>query len=95
MHIRIAQVRFDPSRVDEALAVIREHGLPSMRLKDGVGNVYVAVDREVGRVTIVSTWDTLEHPRFANPPDFVARFEGLGPQSEQGGARIFEVTDQV
>ena len=93
MYIRVAQVRFDPSRLDEALAVVRAHGLPSMREAAGVGNVYLGVDREHSRVTVVSTWDTLEHASFVNPPDFLARFEGFGMEAEQ--PPIYEVTDQV
>src|SRR3954447_21392610 len=100
MYIRIAQVSFDPSGLDRALAVIREHGVPSMRAAPGFGNLYLGVDREQARVSIVSSWDTLEHASFANPPDFVARFEGLGMQGGPGSMPagqppIYEVTDQV
>jgi hypothetical protein len=92
MYIRIAQVTFDPSHLDEALVVIREHGLPIMRAA-GVAKVYVAVDSQSGRATVVSTWDTLEHASFVNPPDFLARFEGLGMHDVQ--QLTYEVTDQA
>ena len=92
MYIRVASVTFDPSRLDDAVASVREVGLPGMRESPGVRNVYVGVERKTGRATVVSTWDTLEHANFMVPPDFTARMQELGMQGER--PVIYEVTDQ-
>ena len=92
MYIRVASVTFDPSRLDEALASVREAGLPGMRESPGVQSVYVGVERATGRATVVSTWDTFEHANFAVSPDFITRMQKLGMQGER--PVIYEVTDQ-
>ncbi len=95
MYLRVAQGAIDPSRLDELLAVLREHGLPRMRQLPGLQHVYQSVDRASGSVCIVSTFDTQEHASFKNDPDFLARVQAVTGGQAAPPPLIYEVTDQI
>jgi hypothetical protein len=94
MYIRVAQVKYAPNRSDEALATVRELGIPGMRAAAGIGNAWWAMNRETGQAVAVSTWDTLEHAsQTLASPELQARLQALGVEGL--GTTIYEMTDRI
>ena len=94
MYIRLTQVKYAPSRSNEALATVRELGIPGMREAAGICNAWWAMDRQTGHAVAVSTWDTLEHAsQTLASPELQARLQAL--DVEGLGTTIYEVTDRI
>ena len=75
----MAQVKNEPRRSDEAVAIVRELGIPGMREAAGIGNAWWAMNRETGQAVVVSTWDTLEYAsQTLASPELQARLQALG-----------------
>jgi len=94
MYIRVAQVKYAPSRSDEALATVRELGIPGIRHAAGIGNAWWAMNRETGQAVAVGLWDTLEHAsQTLASAELQARLQELSV--ERLGTTIYEVTDRI
>jgi hypothetical protein len=93
MYIRVSPATIDKSRLDEAVAIVREMGLPRIRERPGFHNVYVGADHATGRAVVVSTWDTQAQASFAVSPDLASRLIALGIQPQPPST--YEVTDHL
>lgn len=68
MWATMARVRFDPSRVDEAIDLTRSHLVPGFLAQAGARHGYWMVDRTTGHAVVVTCWasrEALEQSRAA------------------------------
>jgi len=89
MIVRISKGTFDPIDLEEVerLAVESELSLrDALQRMPGLVHCYVGIDREVGAVTNLSVWDTLEHARAI---DELAPMRALRAIMEDAGV-VFE-----
>jgi hypothetical protein len=96
MYIRLAQGSNDPTKMDEALALVRE-GFATLKQRPGFQSAYMGANRENGRGLILSFWDTDEHASWVHPGPPPAggatRAQAVGLQVEP--FVVFEVVDQM
>lgn len=93
MIVRISRGRFDPNGREEVerLTVDSEFALrDALEGMPGLLNYYVGIDREVGAVTNVSVWDTMEHARAM---DESAPMRSLRGSAENVGVTFEAVTN--
>jgi len=85
MVVRISKGAFDPARADEVARLLSEgEGVlgPAISALHGLVAYYVGLDRELGAMTNVSVWNTLEDAKQMSGLqamlDQRARFEAAG-----------------
>lgn len=58
MYVQVTRAQYQPGKVDEALAIIRDSVLPAARQQKGFKNAYWAIDRETSKGVGISLWET-------------------------------------
>ena len=58
MYARVTSFQIEPSRLDEALEVTSNSILPVMKQQQGFKGVLTLVDRQTGKATSVTLWET-------------------------------------
>ncbi len=58
MYARVTTFRMDPVQLDEALEVTRSAILPVMKQQQGFKGVLTLVDRQTGKATSITLWET-------------------------------------
>ncbi|HET8629868.1 MAG TPA: hypothetical protein VFL91_20805 [Thermomicrobiales bacterium] len=92
MFVRVTVARYDPAREEEADRYADDEIVPSYRAMPGFQGYGGGVDREAGRMVVVTTWDTREHAQY--PPEFLAK---IGPRFAELGialelSQVFELS---
>ena len=60
MHVRISTVQGDPSKIDDAVAVVNDKVIPTLKGVDGFRAANFMVDRSSGKLVGVVFWDSEE-----------------------------------
>ena len=58
MYARVTTFQIEPAKLDEALEVSRGSILPAMKQQQGFKGVLTMVDRQTGKATSITLWDT-------------------------------------
>ena len=90
---RLTTVNCDPEKLDAAIVQLRNHVLPVLKAQKGYRATVAAVDRQSGRLSAATTWDSkvdldASESTIAGPRAEVARIAGAGPHDVQ--VEIFE-----
>jgi heme-degrading monooxygenase HmoA len=91
--VRMVTVNGDPEKLDAAIVQIRNHVLPLVKTLKGYRATIAAVDRQTGRLTASTVWDTkadldASESKIAGPRAEVAKAAGAGAHDVQ--VEIFE-----
>jgi heme-degrading monooxygenase HmoA len=91
--VRVVTANGDPEKLDSGIVHIRNHVLPLLKAQQGYRATIAAVDRQSGRITVSTVWDSkanldASEGRLAGPRAEVARLAGAGPHDVQ--VEIFE-----
>ena len=92
MYVRITRGQGDPATIEETVRLVPDVSAVIRQLP-GCQGVQVGVDRATGKSVAVSTFDTLEHARFARETlgEPIARLVAAGWQGE--APDIYEVVE--
>jgi heme-degrading monooxygenase HmoA len=91
--VRLVTVNGDPEKLDAAIVQIRNHVLPVLKAQKGYRVTIAAVDRQSGRLSASTNWDTkadldASESKIAGPRAEAAKIAGAGPHDVQ--VEIFE-----
>lgn len=91
--LRLVTANGDPEKLDAAIVQIRNHVLPVLKAQKGYRATVAAVDRQSGRLSASTTWDSkadldASESKIAGPRAEAAKAGGAGPQDVQ--VEIFE-----
>ena len=73
MYARHVTVKGDPSRVDEAVGMVRDRVLPVLQECEGFRGQLLLIDRERGEAIGISLWDTEQNMRASEDRVSAAR----------------------
>lgn len=60
MFARLLSFQWKPDKLDEAIKIYRESGIPAMKPQKGFISVSLLLDRNTGKGATVAFWDTKE-----------------------------------
>jgi hypothetical protein len=91
--LRLVTVNGDPQKLDAAIVHIRTHSLPIAKTLKGYRALVAAVDRQTGRLSASTTWDTMadldaSESKMAGTRAEAAKIAGGGPSDV--AVEIFE-----
>ena len=91
--LRAVTLNGDPQKLDAAIQHIRNHSLPIAKALKGYRALLAAVDRQTGRLSAATTWNTMadldaSESKMAGTRAEVAKIAGAGPSDVQ--VEIFE-----
>ena len=91
--VRLVTITGDPEKLDAAIVHIRNHSLPIAKALKGYRALVAAVDRQTGRLSASTTWDTMadlddSELNMAGTRAEAAKIAGGGPSDMQ--VEIFE-----
>lgn len=91
--VRLVTINGDPEKLDAAIVHIRNHSLPIAKALKGYRALVAAVDRQTGRLSASTTWDTMadldaSEGNMAGTRAEAAKIAGGGPSDMQ--VEIFE-----
>ena len=91
--VRMVSVNGDPDKLDAAIVNIRNQVLPVLKAQKGYRATIASVDRQTGRLTASTVWDTkadldASESKLAGPRAEAAKAAGAGPNDVQ--VEIFE-----
>jgi heme-degrading monooxygenase HmoA len=91
--VRVVTVNAEPLKLDAAIVQIRNHVLPILKAQKGYRAAIVGVDRQTGRLTAATVWDSkadldASESKIAGPRAEAAKAAGAGPSDVQ--VEIFE-----
>jgi heme-degrading monooxygenase HmoA len=91
--VRMVSVNGDPDKLDAAIVNIRNQVLPLLKAQKGYRATIASVDRQSGRLTASTVWDTkadldASESKLAGPRAEAAKAAGAGPNDVQ--VEIFE-----
>ncbi|MHB8589551.1 MAG: antibiotic biosynthesis monooxygenase [Candidatus Dormibacteraceae bacterium] len=91
--VRLVTANGDPEKLDAAIVQIRNHVLPVLKALKGYRAAIASVDRQTGRLSVSTVWDTkadleASETKMAGPRAEVAKIAGAGPHDVQ--VEIFE-----
>lgn len=58
MYVQLTRAQYQPGKIDEALAIVRDSILPAARQQKGFKNAYWVIDRETNTGIGISLWET-------------------------------------
>jgi hypothetical protein len=82
--LRLVTINGDPQKLDAAIVHIRNHSLPIAKAVKGYRALVAAVDRQTGRLSASTTWDTMadldaSESKMAGTRAEAAKIAGAGP----------------
>jgi heme-degrading monooxygenase HmoA len=91
--IRLVTANGDPEKLDAAIVHMRNQVLPLLKAQKGYRATIASVDRQSGRLSVSTVWDSkadldASEGKLAGPRAEVARLAGAGPHDVQ--VEIFE-----
>jgi heme-degrading monooxygenase HmoA len=88
LYSRVNQLYADPSRIEEAIAFVRDTAIPNLSTQKGYRSILMGVNRMTGRCFVTSNWETSED-RAASEPAAVGQRRQAATIA---GAKDVEVT---
>src|SRR5712692_684605 len=91
--VRLVTVNADPQKLDATIVQLRNHVLPVLKALKGYRATIVSIDRQSGRMSASTVWDSMadldaSESKIAGPRAEAAKVAGAGPQDVQ--VEIFE-----
>jgi len=91
--VRVVTANGDPEKLDASIVQMRNQVLPLLKAQKGYRATIAAVDRQTGRLSVSTVWDSkadldASEGKLAGPRAEVARLAGAGPHDVQ--VEIFE-----
>ena len=91
--VRLTTVNGDPDKLDAAIVQLRNHVLPLLKTQKGYQALVVSIDRQSGRMSASTVWETradldASESKIAGARADAAKIAGAGPQDVQ--VEIFE-----
>jgi hypothetical protein len=91
--VRLTTVNGDPEKLDAAIVQLRNHVLPLLKTQTGYRALIAAIDRQSGRISVTTVWETkadldASESKIAGARADVAKIAGAGPHDVQ--VEIFE-----
>ncbi len=91
--VRLVTLNGDPQKLDAAIVHIRNQSLPIAKSLKGYRALVAAIDRQTGRLSASTTWDTMadldaSESKMAGTRAEAAKIAGAGPSDVQ--VEIFE-----
>jgi len=91
--VRLVTANGDPEKLDASIVHIRNHVLPILKAQHGYQATVAAVDRQTGRLSVSTVWETkadeaASESKLAGPRAEAAKIAGAGPHDVQ--VEIFE-----
>jgi hypothetical protein len=91
--VRVVTVNGDPNKLDAGIVQIRNHVLPVLKAQKGYRATIASVDRQSGRLSASTIWETkadldASESKLAGPRAEAAKAAGAGPTDVQ--VEIFE-----
>lgn len=91
--VRLVTASGDPGKLDAAIVQIRGHVLPLLKAQPGYRATIASVDRQTGRLSVSTVWETkadqdASESKLAGPRAEVAKIAGAGPHEVE--VEIFE-----
>ena len=91
--VRFVTVNGDPDKVDAGIVQIRSHVLPVLKALHGYRATIASVDRQSGRLSVATVWETkadldASESKLVGPRAEVAKAAGAGPHDVQ--VELFE-----
>ncbi len=82
--VRVVTASGDPAKLDAAIVQIRGHVLPILKAQPGYRATIASVDRQTGRLSVSTVWETkadldASESKLAGPRAEVAKIAGAGP----------------
>ncbi|GAC1511492.1 MAG: hypothetical protein NVS1B3_14650 [Candidatus Dormibacteraceae bacterium] len=92
--VRMVTVNGDPEKLDAAIVLLRNHALPVLKAQKGYRATIASVDRQTGRLSSSTQWDSkadldASESKIAGPRAEVAKAAGAGAHDAQ--VEIFEI----
>ena len=91
MHARQTTFQADPAKIEDGIRFFREQALPGLR-QMGARSALLLADRQTGKVTAISLWESAEAAQTAETTGGALRAQGtqiLGAAAPT--AAVFEV----
>jgi heme-degrading monooxygenase HmoA len=91
--VRVVTVNGDPEKLDAGIVQIRNHVLPVLKAQKGYQATIASVDRQTGRLSASTVWETkadldASESKLAGPRAEAAKAAGAGPHDVQ--VELFE-----
>jgi heme-degrading monooxygenase HmoA len=91
--VRMVTVNGDPEKLDAGIVQIRNHVLPLLKAQKGYQATIASVDRQTGRLSATTVWQTkadldASESKLAGPRAEAAKAAGAGPHDVQ--VELFE-----
>lgn len=91
--VRMVTVNGDPEKLDAGIVQIRNHVLPVLKAQKGYQATIASVDRQTGRLSASTVWETkadldASESKLAGPRAEAAKAAGAGPHDVQ--VELFE-----
>jgi heme-degrading monooxygenase HmoA len=82
--VRVVTASGDPAKLDAAIVQIRGHVLPILKAQPGYRATIASVDRQIGRLSVSTVWETkadrdASESKLAGARAEVAKIAGAGP----------------
>ena len=82
--VRVVTASGDPDKLDAAIVNLRGHVLPILKAQPGYRATIASVDRQTGRLSVSTVWETkadrdASESKLAGPRAEVAKIAGAGP----------------
>jgi heme-degrading monooxygenase HmoA len=93
MHARVTTLQVDPSRIDEVVSGLKENDVPQFEQMDGFKGMTLLVDRESGKVSGTTFWESEQAMQATEEQvkDARRRAAEAGGASEEPRVYRFEV----
>ncbi len=94
MYVRVTPAHFNRNRYDDLLGMTRERLLPALRQLPGFQSFHGCIDREAGKLLIITVWETEEQARTLRDiiRDLVAQLQAIDVELES--PEIYELAVQ-
>ncbi len=79
-YIRVNTINADPDKVDALTVFVRSHVLPVLKPLTGFRSMVMGVDRQTGRSSVATTWDTIADLKASED-----KVSGLRKESAKAG----------
>lgn len=95
MIARVLRAEVPAEQIDAVVEAYREHVRPVHAQAEGLGQHYVLIDHETGRIEIVGIWDSADALAAAGPTLEPARRRLWSEFGTNPSLELYEVADEL